>query len=419
VLRQRYRVEGGKRLAGTVTISGSKNAALYAFSASLLTGETCVLRNVPDIGDVEFMAAILQRLGAEVERLGPNEYRVTAAKITTYETPSDLVANLRASFLAMGPLLARFGEAACPPPGGDVIGLRPLDVHLAGFRALGATVQRRGDDYVAVAPQGLRGALVFLDYPSVMGTLNVMLAACLAKGATTIVNAAAEPEIADLARMLNAMGAVIRNAGNHTVEIEGVSELHGVEWEILPDRIEAGTFVIAGAMAGEEVEIVNARPEHLQSLLAKLEEVGVRVRPHRGGVVVCGGDSPRAVSVQALPYPGFATDIQAPMGALLTQADGVSFIHERVYDNRLLYVAELRKLGGAVVTAGSTAVISGPTRLQGTTVRALDIRAGAALVLAGLVADGTTEIMDIFHLDRGYERLEEKLQGLGAVIHRV
>lgn len=416
---ERYRIEGGRRLEGTVAISGSKNAALYALSACLLTGEECVIRNVPAIGDIEFMVAILQRLGARVERCGPHEFRIAATKIATYEAPAELVVHLRASFLVMGPLLARFGQAACPPPGGDVIGLRPLDVHLAGFRALGARVYRRRDDFAAEAPQGLRGTGVFLDYPSVMGTLNVMLAACLAKGTTTIYNAAAEPEIADLAQMLNSMGARIHGAGNHTVIIEGVPELHGTEWTVIPDRIEAGTYIIATAITGGEAEVTNAEPSHLQSLLAKLQETGVQIETTGRTLVVRANGPLRAISVQALPYPGFATDLQAPMGALLTQAEGVSFIHERVYDNRLLYVGELRKLGAEVVTAGSTAVISGPTRLQGTMVRALDIRAGAALVLAGLAAEGCTEIADIFHLDRGYERLAEKLSQLGAVIERI
>lgn len=419
MLRERYLIEGGRRLEGIVPISGSKNAALYALSACLLTSEECTLSNVPAIGDVDFMIAILRSLGVQVEQQGPNACRVSASNVHTLKAPSNLVVHLRASFLVMGPLLARFGEAACPPPGGDVIGLRPLDVHLAGFRALGARVYRQDEGYVAQAPSRLRGAPVFLDYPSVMGTLNVMLAACLGEGITTIYNAAAEPEITDLAQMLNSMGARIHGAGSHTIEIEGVPELHGTDWTIIPDRIEAGTYIMAAAITGGEVEIRGAVVDHLQSLLAKLREAGVVVEVSREGLLVRTKGALSATSIQALPYPGFATDLQAPIGALLTQAHGVSFIHERVYDNRLLYVGELRKLGAEIVTAGPTAVICGPTQLQGTTVRALDIRAGAALVLAGLAAQGRTEVADIFHLDRGYERLEQKLAGLGAVIKRI
>ena len=417
-MTERFIIEGGRPLRGRVRVSGNKNAADYAMVAALLTPEDCILENVPDIEDVNYMGALLRQLGAEVEHLSPSKLRINAAKITLLEAPSDLVVNLRASFLVMGTLLTRFGHAACCPPGGDVIGLRPLDVHLAGFRALGAQVYRHGDQFIAEAER-LRGARVVLDYPSVMGTLNVLLAATMAEGLTTIINAAAEPEVVSLAEMLNRMGATVRGAGSHTIEIEGVRELHGTTQHILPDRVEAGTFAIAVAATRGEAEIVEAQPEHLEALIWKLQEAGVRCRSVEGGLVVSGTDSYRAVAAQALPYPGLATDLHPPFAAFLTQAKGVSVIHERVYDNRLLYITELRKMGADVVTAGQTAIVSGPTHLYGTPVRCTDVRAGASLVVAALTAEGKTEISDIYHLDRGYEALDEKLRSLGADIERV
>jgi UDP-N-acetylglucosamine 1-carboxyvinyltransferase len=415
---ERIIIEGGRPLQGRVRVSGNKNAADYAMAAALLTADDCILENVPDIEDVTFMAEILRRLGAEVEQLAPSRLRINAAKVDVFDAPSELVVNLRASFLVMGALLTRFGRAACCPPGGDVIGIRPLDVHLYGFRALGAEVYRRGDQFVAEGDR-LRGARVVLDYPSVMGTLNVMLAAIMADGVTTIINAAAEPEVVSVAEMLNRMGAKIRGAGGNTIEIEGVHELKGTTQRILPDRAEAGTFALAVAATRGEAEIVEAMPEHLEALIWKMQEAGVRVRAVEGGMVVRGVDQYRAVSAQAVPYPGLATDLHPPLAAFLTQAKGVSVIYERVYDNRLLYIGELRKMGADVITAGQTAIVSGPTHLYGTPVRCMDVRAGAALVVAALVAEGPTEISDISHLDRGYEALDEKLRGLGANIKLV
>jgi UDP-N-acetylglucosamine 1-carboxyvinyltransferase len=414
---ERFVIEGGHPLHGQVRVSGNKNAADYAMAAALLTPDDCILENVPDIEDVSYMSAILRQLGAEVEQLSSSRLRINAANIQSFEAPSELVVNLRASFLVMGALLTRFGRAACCPPGGDVIGIRPLDIHLAGFRALGAEVYRRGDQFVAEGER-LRGARVVLDYPSVMGTLNVMLAAVMADGTTTIINAASEPEVVSLAEMLNRMGARVRGAGGHTVEVEGVHELLGTTQRILPDRAEAGTFAMAVAVSRGEAEILEAVPEHLDALIWKLQEAGVRIRPMEGGMAVTGVDNYRAVSAQAVPYPGLATDLHPPLAAFLTQAKGVSVIHERVYDNRLLYISELRKMGADVVTAGQTAIVSGPTKLHGTPVRCIDVRAGAALVVAALAAEGTTEISDIYHLDRGYEALDEKLRSLGAAIQR-
>jgi len=412
---ERFIIEGGQKLQGTVEVSGSKNATVAAMAASLLVADECYLENVPDIGDVKFMAQVLESLGAEVERPSPSTLRLRSARITSFSPPTEQVVNLRASFMVMGPLLARFGQAACSPPGGDVIGQRPIDVHLAGFSAMGADIRHQEEKFMAQAKR-LRGARLFMDYPSVLGTQNLMMAATLAKGTTVIVNAAAEPEIASLAEMLNRMGARIQGAGCHTLEIEGVDALHGTSQRIIPDRIEGGTFAIAAAITGGDVRVCGVEPQHLYSLVSKLREAGVQVDEGEDVLHVRGDGQLAAVTIQALPYPGLATDLQAPMAALLTQARGVSYVHERVFENRLLYVSELRKMGAEVVSTGTTAIISGPTSLVGTSVRALDVRAGAALVLAGLAARGRTVISDIYHLNRGYQGLDGKLRSLGASI---
>jgi UDP-N-acetylglucosamine 1-carboxyvinyltransferase len=416
-MTERFVVEGGHPLRGSVAVSGSKNAAVAAMAAVLLTADDCHLENLPEIGDVAFMARVLEDLGAEAERVSPSSIRLNAGRLTSSSPSSELVESLRASFMVMGPLLARLGEAACPPPGGDVIGQRPIDVHLAGFAAMGADVRRQGEKFVAEAKGGLHGARIFMDYPSVLGTQNVMLAATLAKGTTVIINAAAEPEIVGLAELLNKMGARVHGAGGHTVEIEGVEALHGARHAVIPDRIEAGTFAIAAAITRGELRIDGGVPQHLQSLVTKLRECGASVEEDEASLTVYCPSELRAVSIQAVPFPGLPTDLQAPMAALLTQATGVSYVHERVFDNRLLYVGELRKMGAEVVSTGTTAIISGPTPLIGTSVRALDIRAGAALLLAALAARGRTEISDIYHLNRGYQRIDEKLRSVGAVIH--
>ncbi len=414
-----YRITGGNPLHGRVRIGGSKNGADYAMAAALLAADDVVLHNVPDIGDVRQMEDILRHLGATVDRLAPGAIRINCADLTEYDVPPSLAARLRASFLVMGPLLARTGRASCPPPGGDAIGIRPLDVHLAGFRMLGAKVTQHGDMFDVHEDGTLRGGRVLLDYPSVMGTLNVMLAATLAEGTTTIINAASEPEISSLASMLNAMGANIRGAGSNVVQIEGASELSGVEHRIIPDRLEAGTFALAAAITCGDVELDEAVPEHLDALLWKMQEAGVEVRPTDAGIRVIGTGGYRAVNAQALPYPGLATDLQPQLAAFLTQAEGTSTIHERVYDNRLLYITELRKMGANIVPTGQTAIIMGPTKLRAAPVSALDVRAGSACVLAALVAEGTTEIADVFHIERAHDDLDGKLRNIGAAIERI
>lgn len=404
---------------GEVRISGAKNHVLAAMCAALLTDDDLVLTNVPDISDVDSLGELLTSLGASVEPHGSGTMRLNASKVGVFEAPAELISENRASFQVMGPLVARHGFAASAPPGGDVIGQRPIDVHLSGFEAMGATVSRDGERYVARAPgTGLVGARVFMDYPSVSGTQNVMMAATLARGRTTIVNAATEPEVQELCLLLNAMGARISGIGSQMLDVEGVERLHGATVRIMPDRIEAGTFAIAAAMTGGDVQIHDAPLNVMDALFTKLRAAGAAIEVCDGVLRVSRGSDLRAVSFQALPYPGLATDLHAPMAALLTQAAGVSIIHERVFDNRMLYVGELRKMGAEIVSTGSSAIVSGPTMLHGATVRALDVRAGAAVLLAALVAQGRTIIEEVSHLDRGYERLDSKLRALGVTVER-
>ncbi len=416
---QTFVLRGGRSLRGAVEVGGSKNATLGAMAACLLANGDCHLENVPRIGDIEQMAAVLRSLGAEVEWEAERSLRINAAGVNSSCPDRDLVATLRGSFLVMGALLGRLGEASCPPPGGDVIGQRPIDVHLEGFRALGAQTEVDGDTFRARARE-LRGNVFVADYPSVLGSQNTMMAAVLAPGTTQIVNAAAEPEVQGLASMLNAMGARISGAGTHTITVEGVNKLGPVRYAMIPDRLEAGTYALAGAITGGDIEVRGANPEHLTSFIYKLRETGASVQASGDSIRVTGNGELNPITVQALPYPGFPTDLQAPMAVLLTQAKGVSYVHERVFDNRLTYIGELRKMGAEIVTTGTTvAIISGPTALTGASLHALDVRAGAAFVLAGLAARGQTEISDIYHVERGYERIDEKLRSLGADIERV
>jgi UDP-N-acetylglucosamine 1-carboxyvinyltransferase len=417
-MSERFVIRGGRPLRGDVQVSGSKNASLYTLAAALLTADPVTIRNVPEIADIGEMADVCRSLGADVEVDGTTVH-LQAREFTSTAPPMDRVMALRASFLVMGPLLAREGEAACASPGGDVIGVRPLDVHLAGFRALGAEVHREGTDWTARSAR-LQGARIFLDYPSVLGTVNVMFAAALAEGTTTIVNAAAEPEVAMAADLLNAMGAKVRGQGTAQMEIEGVQRMHGTDFEVVPDRIETGTYLLASAATGGDVRVTNAQPGELDSLLTKFREMGanLEVSLDGGGVRVAAPRKLQPIQVQAVPYPGFPTDLHAPMAVALTQADGVSTIHERVFDNRTGYVGELLTLGAKIITGGQTVIIEGGTPLIGAAVRALDIRAGASVVIAGLVADGETQVRGVDHLDRGYAHLTERLTDLGADVER-
>lgn len=418
---ERLLIRGGRPLRGDVTVSGSKNAALYAVAAGLMTADAVTLHNVPAIADIDEMGELLRALGARFEYVDGTA-QISAAELTESSAPAELVLALRASFLVMGPLLGRLGEAACASPGGDVIGARPLDVHLAGFRALGAEVGRRGAEWVARAAH-LEGARIFFDYPSVLGTVNILFAAALAHGESVLINAAAEPEVEMVANMLNSMGARIRGHGGSVVYVEGVERLHGTEFSVIPDRLEAGTYLLAGAATGGDVRITNGVPHHLDSLTTKLAEMGMTVElapaGESGGIrAACQGGGLRAVQAQAVPYPGFPTDLHAPLAAALTQAHGVSVVHERVYDNRTLYVGELRKLGARITVGGQSVIIEGGTPLVGAAVRALDIRAGAACVIAALAADGETQVHDTNHLDRGYAHLVQRLTALGADVER-
>jgi len=394
---------------------------LYCLAAALLTGDEVILDNVPQIDDVPVMARILNALGAETADEGNGTWRLRAANIDRFDSPNDLAVMQRASFLIMGPLLSRFGTAASCSPGGDVIGTRPIDVHIDGFQALGASVTRRGEQYLAETPgrRRLSAARIFLDYPSATGTMNVIFASVLAEGTSTIINAAMEPEIVSVAEMLNAMGAQIRGAGSSIIEVEGVDSLHGVRHSVIPDRLETGLLMLAAAITRGEVAVDGAAPWHLDALLTKVREAGVQVETDGTTLRVRPPVREyRSVQAQALPYPGLATDLHPTLAAFLTQCTGVSVIHERVYENRLLYVGELRKMGADVITAGQTAIITGPARLHGTVTRALDVRAGGALVLAALAAEGVTEINDAYHIDRAHQDLVGKLRGLGAAVER-
>ena len=418
---EKFVIEGSVPIRGTVRPSGAKNAALPIMAAALLTTDECVLDNVPLVEDVRTMAKLLRHLGCQVT-IDECEHRVTIKAPDRSElgtaVPLELARKMRASFLVTGPVLARAGHVRAPHPGGCSIGSRPVNVDIRSFAAMGATVGLSDNQYDLRAQQ-LRGDRIYLDYPSHTGTENVLLAATLAHGTTLLKHASAEPEVADVAACLKQMGARIRGIGTSYLEIEGVDELHGVRYSVMPDRIEAGTFAIAAAISGGEVTIRDLVADHMDPLTHKLRETGAEVEHDNSDYIVRGRRPLRAVEVQTLHFPGFPTDLQAAFATLLTQAEGTSLIHERVYDGRLLYAEELRKMGACVEVVGQSATIFGPSHLTGGIVRALDIRSGAALILAALAADGKTEIRDIFHVDRGYENVETKLRGLGVQIERV
>lgn len=412
-------LNGGVPLEGEVPISGAKNAVLPLMAACLLTREPCVIRRVPDLSDVQFMGRILASLGARV-RFAGDTVTVEANRLRSF-ADYDLVRRMRGSICLLGPLMGRLRRAEVSLPGGCVIGSRPVDLHLKGIRALGADVKVSGG-YVRAKARRLNGAELFLGGragPTVLGTANVMMAATLAEGITVIQSAACEPELVDLAQFLNAMGARVSGAGSPTIVVEGVKQLHGVEHEAIPDRIEAATFAIAAVATRGEVTLARSRPDHFHAVLDKLQEVGARVERREGRLTVKGTRDLRPSDVTTQPYAGFPTDAQAQMMTLMTQANGISIITERIFESRFMHVSELARLGAEITIEGPSAVVKGPTRLSGAPVMASDLRASAALVIGGLIAKGETRVRRIYHLDRGYEKIDEKLRRLGARVKRV
>ncbi|WP_274654262.1 UDP-N-acetylglucosamine 1-carboxyvinyltransferase [Paenibacillus humicola] len=412
-------VRGGQRLSGNVRVSGAKNAVLPILAASLLAEEgESVISDVPLLDDVITIQQVLAALGGETARNGET-MRVSARQLTSYEAPYELVRKMRASFLVMGPLLARIGRARISLPGGCAIGTRPIDQHLKGFEAMGAEIMLGQGFIEAATPGRLRGAKIYLDVASVGATENIMMAAALADGTTTIENAAKEPEIVDLANYLNAMGAKVRGAGTGIIRIEGVDRLVGVSHTVIPDRVEAGTYMIAAAITGGDVHIEGAIADHLAPVISKLQEMGVDIAETDNGLRVQAPGRLKAVDVKTLPYPGFPTDMQSQMMALLMVSDGTSVVTETVFENRFMHVEEFTKMSGQIKVEGRTAIISGGIPLAGAKVCATDLRAGAALVCAALCADGETEITGVHHVDRGYVDLAGKLAALGASIRRI
>jgi len=415
----KLRIRGGAPLDGEVRISGAKNATLPILAGALLADGPVTIGNVPHLQDVTTMIELLGRLGASVtvdERM-----RIEVDPRTTRETfaPYELVKTMRAAILVLGPLVARYGSADVSLPGGCAIGARPVNIHVAGLQAMGAEVHIE-NGYIKARAGRLKGARIVLETVTVTGTENLMMAAALAEGRTILENAAREPEIVDLALFLNAMGAKVSGQGTDTIVIDGVESLHGASYDVLPDRIEAGTYLVAGAITGGRVRARGARADHLDAVLAKLEEAGAKVTRGENFVEVdMRGRRPKAVDIRTAPHPGFPTDMQAQFAALNTVAEGVGTIVETIFENRFMHMLEMRRMGAEIRLEGNTAIIKGVPRLTAAPVMATDLRASASLVLAGLVADGTTEIERIYHIDRGYECIEEKLQGLGAQIRRV
>ena len=417
-----YRINGGKPLEGQVTISGAKNAALAIIPAAILAGQPCVIENLPIIEDVHVLTEILRLMGAEVELYSNGVMRIDPTKINNFEVTFEMVSKLRASYYLLGAMLGRYGHAALALPGGCSIGNRPIDFHIKGMRALGANVEIKNGIVYADADR-LVGAEIYLDMASVGATINIMLAACRAEGTTVITNAAKEPHVVDVANFLNMMGASIKGAGTDVIRIKGRSVLHGCSYPIIPDQIEAGTFMIAAVATGGSVVLNNIIPTHLEAISAKLMECGAHISEGDDGseffMQVQGGDRLRAVNIKTLPYPGFPTDLQQPMMALLTMAKGNSYIVENIFEDRFNHVPELVRMGANITVNGRTAMIEGPSKLFGASVRATDLRAGAALIIAALAAEGTSNVRNIHFVDRGYERFEQKLRALGADIERI
>ncbi len=417
----KYLVQHSSPLSGEVTVSGAKNAVLPLMAATLLSTEECKIYDVPELADVTVMRKILESVGSTIAEPVRSALDIQTKTVSTVEPDNELVGMMRASFVMMGPLLGREGRAKLYRPGGCSIGARPIDLHLKGFRALGAKITVT-DDYVeAEAPEGgLVGATIYLDFPSVGATENIMMAAALANGTTYIENAAEEPEITDLANLINKMGGRIKGAGTDNIKIEGVASLHGAEHTVIPDRIEAGTFMLAAAITRGQLLIRNVTPDHLKPVTAKLRECGVTVEMGDEGMYVLADDRElTSTDIKTMPYPGFPTDIQSPFMAFLTTVYGHSTVIETVFENRFMHVAELNRMGANIEIQGNKAIVKGGRKLKGSHVIATDLRAGAAMVLAGLAAEGTTQVSEIYHIERGYEDFIEKFRSIGANINRV
>jgi UDP-N-acetylglucosamine 1-carboxyvinyltransferase len=414
----KLKITGGFRLAGQIGIGGAKNAALPAMAAALLSSQPVELENVPLVRDIETTRRLLEELGVAVEVSDDHTARVDAGSLTSCQAPYELVRTMRASVLVLGPLLARMGQARVSLPGGCAIGARPIDLHLRGLEKMGARV-RTDHGYVEAEAGRLRGAEILFDIVTVTGTANLLMAATLADGETVLRNAACEPEVVDLSRLLTAMGADIEGAGTSTIVIRGVEALGGARHRVMPDRIEAGTFLIAGAITGGDLEVLGVDPATLGNTIEKLRQTGVVVETYGDRVRVAGIEAPRAVDVSTHEYPGFPTDMQAQYMAFATQACGTSVITENIFENRFMHASELIRMGARIRIEGARAIVEGPSRLTGANLIASDLRASASLVLAGLVAEGETLVDRVYHLDRGYERIEERLGQVGARIERV
>jgi UDP-N-acetylglucosamine 1-carboxyvinyltransferase len=418
---EKFRIRGGNALKGRVSISGAKNSALPCMAAAILTADTITLHNIPYVRDIITMRRLLEDIGGQVLTPELRTHKISAANIEVMNAPYELVKTMRASVLALGPLLARFGKARVSLPGGCAIGARPIDLHLAAFTKMGAEVFLEAGDVVARAPEGgLTGGEIQFEKISVTATENVMMAAALARGKTVIHNAAREPEVRDLAELLNKMGGRVRGAGTPKIEIEGVERLSGAQHTIIPDRIETGTFIVAGAITKGDLEIRDCNPEHCNRIIGKLRDVGVEIEEiNQSTLRVTAGKTIRAGDLRTEEYPGFATDMQAQYMTLMTQANGRSEITETIFENRFMHASELQRMGARIQVSHDKAVVEGPTKLIGARVQASDLRASASLVLAGLIAEGETIIDRVYHIDRGYEKIETKLKALGADIERV
>lgn len=414
---KRIIVEKSPPLKGRIRVSGAKNSALPIIAATLLSSGTCILEDVPDLNDVKIISEVIKILGAEVEKTGKEKWEINASNIKEFEAPYELMSKMRASFLVMGPLLARLGRARIAMPGGCAIGSRPIDLHLKGFKALGAEIIEK-ENYVEAKADKLIGSEIYLDFPSVGATQNIMTAAVLAEGETVIENAAMEPEIIDLANYLNKMGGDIRGAGTNTIRIKGVALLNGTEHQIIPDRIEAGTYMVAAAITKGDITVDNVLSNHIKPIIAKLNEMGAEVIELEDSIRVIGKGQLKAVDIKTLPYPGFPTDMQSQFMTLLAVSKGQGQVMETVFENRFMHAEELKKMGADIETDDRKAIIKGVESLKGAEVKATDLRAGASLILAGLIAEGTTIISEIYHIDRGYSDIEEKLKSLGARIYR-